>query len=76
MDRNLYAPPAATVADPVEVAVDRPKEVTWAMYCIWVSVAIGVAETLWPAAIPLLNLPAFGMVGFLAILALASGIRV
>ena len=76
MDRNLYAPPGATVADPAEVAADRPNEVTWAMYGIWASVAIGVAETLLPAAIPLLNLPVFGMLGFLVMLALGVGVRI
>lgn len=42
MDRNLYAPPAAPVADPVETLGERPPQVAWAVWLLWVSVAIGV----------------------------------
>jgi hypothetical protein len=42
MERNLYAPPAAPVADPVETVGDRPAQVAWAVWLLWVSVTIGV----------------------------------
>ena len=42
MERNLYAPPAAPVADPLESLEDRPARVAWALWLLWVSVAIGV----------------------------------
>ena len=42
MERNLYAPPAAPVADPLESLEDRPARVAWAVWLLWVSVAIGV----------------------------------
>jgi hypothetical protein len=42
MERNLYAPPAAPVADPTEIRQHRPKLVEWAVWSLWVSVAIGI----------------------------------
>jgi hypothetical protein len=44
MERNLYAPPAAPVADPVETLEDRPRpwQVVWAVWLLWVSFAIGL----------------------------------
>ena len=45
MERNLYAPPAAPVADPVATLEDRPPrpwQVVWAVWLLWVSFAIGL----------------------------------
>ena len=49
MERNLYAPPAAPVADPVETEAakgERPKEVTWALRLLWASFVLGGIELL------------------------------
>ena len=43
MERNPYAPPVSTVADPVEVRSERPKEVTLAVKLLWASFFIGIA---------------------------------
>ena len=43
MERNPYAPPESTVADPVEVRSERPKEVTLAVKLLWASFFIGIA---------------------------------
>jgi hypothetical protein len=71
MERNLYAPPAAPVADPVEAPEDRgrrPIEVTWAVRLLWASLAVGVVGQLWQY---LLRLP----FGYLIILLVALAIR-
>lgn len=39
MERNLYAPPAAAVADPVAPREERPLEVVWAVRLLWISLA-------------------------------------
>ena len=47
MERNLYSPPAAPVADPVETEAakaERPKEVTWALRLLWASFVLGGIE--------------------------------
>jgi len=54
-DRNLYAPPAAAVADPVVATAARPREVTWAMICIWTWLAVTIGQRALPAAITLVN---------------------
>ncbi len=41
MERNLYAPPAAPVADPVEPPRERPVEVAWAVRLLWASLVAG-----------------------------------
>jgi len=49
MERNLYSPPAAPVADPVETEEakgERPAEVTWALRLLWASVVLGGIEVL------------------------------
>jgi len=49
MERNLYSPPAAPVADPVEIEEAkgaRPAEVTWALRLLWASVVLGGIEVL------------------------------
>ena len=49
MERNLYSPPAAPVADPVETEEakgERPKEVTWALRLLWASFVLGGIELL------------------------------
>ena len=42
MERNPYAPPVSTVADPVEVRSERPKEVTLAVKLLWLSFFLGL----------------------------------
>jgi hypothetical protein len=42
MERNLYAPPTAAVADPVVPREERPLEVVWAVRLLWISLAVGV----------------------------------
>jgi hypothetical protein len=42
MERNLYAPPAAPVADPLESLGDRPAQVAWAMWLLWMALGIGL----------------------------------
>jgi hypothetical protein len=49
MERNLYSPPAAPVADPVETEEamgERPAEVTWALRLLWASLVLGGIELL------------------------------
>ena len=67
MERNPYAPPASTVADPVEVRSERPKEVTLAVRLLWASFFIGIVGMfLRPAqqvpfiAIVIVSIVAFG----------------
>jgi hypothetical protein len=43
MERNPYAPPVSTVADPAEVRGERPKEVTQAVKLLWISFFVGIA---------------------------------
>jgi hypothetical protein len=42
MERNPYAPPVSAVADPAEVRMERPKEVTLAVKLLWASFFIGI----------------------------------
>jgi len=42
MERNPYAPPASTVADPVEIQGERPKEVTNAIRLMWTSTTLAI----------------------------------
>lgn len=67
MERNPYAPPVSTVADPVEVRSERPKEVTLAVRLLWASFLIGIVGVfLRPAqqvpftAILIISILAFG----------------
>jgi len=46
MERNLYAPPTAAVADPVVPREERPLEVLWAVRLLWISLAVGVIGVL------------------------------
>ena len=49
MERNLYSPPAAPVADPVETEAatgERPAQVTWALRLLWASVVLGGIDLL------------------------------
>jgi hypothetical protein len=48
MERNVYAPPTAAVADPVTPREDRPLEVVWALRLLWTSLAVGVASVVGP----------------------------
>ncbi len=48
MERNLYAPPAAAVADPVETRAPQPLEVVWALRLLWTSLAVGIVTALAP----------------------------
>jgi hypothetical protein len=68
MERNLYAPPGATVADPVEPREERPIEVTWAVRLMWTSLAVGVITVLGPYLLQI-------SVGLLLYLLIAGGIR-
>lgn len=43
MERNPYAPPVSSVADPAEVRGERPKEVTQAVKLLWISCVMGLA---------------------------------
>jgi hypothetical protein len=55
MDRNVFAPPTATVADPVETGEPRPQQVTWAMICIWTWLAADIGQALSSMSILLIN---------------------
>jgi len=46
MERNLYAPPTAAVADPVAPREVRPLEVVRAVRLLWISLAISVISLL------------------------------
>jgi hypothetical protein len=46
MNRNPYAAPEATVADPVERPGQRPTQVSYAVRLLWVSVAISLIASL------------------------------
>src|SRR5581483_2962929 len=72
-DRNLYAPPAAAVADPVVATAARPKEVTWAMICIWAWLAVTIAQGVLPAAISLINV-SFGIIEILILFVVRIGV--
>lgn len=76
MDRNLYAPPAAAVADPVEVKAERPKEVTWAMNLIWAALVIGTAAGLLSMATTLFTASPFGTSATVAVVAIGVGVRI
>ena len=76
MDRNLYAPPAAAVADPVEVKAERPKEVTWAMNFIWAALVVGTAAGLLSMAATLFTTSPFGMTGTVVVVAIGIGVRI
>jgi hypothetical protein len=68
MERNLYAPPAATVADPVAPREERPLEVVWALRLLWASLAVGVVTVVGPYLLEI-------SVGLLIYLILAGGAR-
>jgi hypothetical protein len=68
MERNLYAPPAAPVADPMEPVQDRPPEVTWAVRLYWASLAAGFFVEL-SQSLPQLSL------GFLIFFIATRGVR-
>jgi MFS family permease len=67
--RNLYAPPAAAVADPVGIRATRPKEITWAIILIWVWAATYLTSVLPPMAAEFLNggLSIFFILGWLIV---------
>ena len=51
MERNLYSPPTAPVADPVESHLgrpERPTEVGWAMWPLWMSFLLGALAMFQP----------------------------
>jgi len=68
MDRNLYAPPAASVADPVETRGSRPWQVTGAVALVWILVAYDIVILLLPLATTFISFPSlalFSILGFL-----------
>lgn len=73
-DRNLYAPPAAAVTDPVEARTQRPREVTWAIVLIWIWLATNASLAL-PIAVEVIN-GSLNLFGILAIVAIPIGIPV
>ena len=46
MDHNPYSPPQTEVREPVvpEDAIPRPRQVTWAVWCFWTELALGVPQ--------------------------------
>lgn len=46
MNRNPYAAPEARVADPIEGLLERPAQVTYAVWLLWTSLAIALISTL------------------------------
>jgi hypothetical protein len=46
MDHNPYSPPQTEVREPVELeeAIPRPRQVTWAVWCFWTELALGVPQ--------------------------------
>jgi hypothetical protein len=68
MERNLYAPPTAAVADPVVPREERPLEVVWALRLLWASLAVGVVTVVGPYLLEI-------SVGLLIYLILAGGAR-
>lgn len=54
-DRNLYAPPTAAVADPVETRGKRPREITWAIILVWAWAATYLASDLPSIAVEFIN---------------------
>ena len=46
MDHNPYSPPQTEVREPVEPedAIPRPRQVTWAVWCFWTELALGVPQ--------------------------------
>jgi hypothetical protein len=68
MERNLYAPPSAAVADPVAPREERPLEVVWAVRLLWTSLAVGVVTVVGPYLLEI-------SVGLLIYLILAGGAR-
>jgi hypothetical protein len=47
MDHNPYSPPQTEVREPInpDDAGPRPRQVTWAVQCFWVELALGVPQT-------------------------------
>jgi hypothetical protein len=68
MDRNVYAPPTAAVADPVVPREERPLEVVWALRLLWTSLAVGVVTVVGPYLLEI-------SVGLLIYLIIAGGAR-
>jgi hypothetical protein len=68
MERNLYAPPAAAVADPVAPREERPLEVVWALRLLWASLVVGVVTVVGPYLLEI-------SVGLLIYLVIAGGAR-
>lgn len=54
-DRNLYAPPAAAVADPVGTRATRPREITWAIILAWAWGGTYLASALPSMAVEFIN---------------------
>jgi hypothetical protein len=68
MERNVYAPPTAAVADPVAPREERPLEVVWALRLLWTSLAVGIATMVAPYLLDI-------SVGLLIYLIIAGGAR-
>ena len=75
MDRNLYAPPAAEVADAVKARKKRPREVTWAIILIWGWLVMEGADTLLSSILELVN-TSFEIVGILLLVVLPAAVPV
>lgn len=68
MEQTPYAPPAATVSDPVELLGPRPRSVRAAVLCLWISLAFGAAMSV-IQLVPILRLFNVGGVGLPALAA-------
>lgn len=75
MERNVYAPPAAAVSDPVEIREKPPWTVVWARILVWVSLAISVGELGIAQVASVVNSPAFLPIAILSIILSPIGIR-
>jgi hypothetical protein len=76
MDRNLYAPPAASVADPVETrGGHRPWQVTWAVNLIWLWVPLSVANIVVAQFVPTINAPSYLPIAIVSTVLSPAGIQ-
>lgn len=54
-DRNPYAPPASSVADPTFIGPKPPKVVTGAIYLMWAWLIASLASAFLPTVVPVIN---------------------
>jgi hypothetical protein len=73
MDHNPYSPPQTEVREPVapEDAIPRPRQVTWAVWCFWTELVLGVPQFILQLSDPEIRrylVPTLVTIGILSVL--------